>query len=343
MALIARLMQQEDGLNWDSFVSAHPHGSPFHLIAWKNSMEEVFRYRPYYLVAAEDGRVRGVLPLFLIENLLMGRVLLSSPFAVYGGILADSPEAQNVLRDELEKLSRDLRLDYAELRNSHDEQCVGFSNVARYVSFVQQIGPDEEEMLAAIPRKTRYMVRKALKHPFTMAPADSPAAFIDLYTRNLRRLGTPSFPAKHFHVLARNFGKEADIREVRLDGKVVSAVMTFYFRDQVLPYYGASDPAYNEYAPNNYMYFELMRWGGRNGYRRFDFGRSKKESGSFDFKAHWGMEMRDLPYEMLLGKRKELPNFTPKNPRFQKAIHLWQKVPLPVTRAIGPMIIRLVP
>jgi lipid II:glycine glycyltransferase (peptidoglycan interpeptide bridge formation enzyme) len=141
----------------------------------------------------------------------------------------------------------------------------------------------------------------------------------------------------------RNFGSEADIREVWLGGKVVAAVMTFYYGDQMLPYYGASDPAYNEYAPNNYMYFEMMRWGGQNGYTRFDFGRSKKESGSFDFKAHWGMEIRELPYEMLLVKRKTRPDFTPKNPGFQKAIHLWQKVPLSLTRAVGPLLIRLVP
>jgi FemAB-related protein (PEP-CTERM system-associated) len=312
-------------------------------VAWKNSIEEVFHYRPYYRLAISGDRICGVLPLFLVSNFLMGKVLLSTPFAVYGGILAESPEAQAALRDELRALSQAMQVDHAELRNAYPEQCAGFANVSRYVSFVQQIGPDEEAMLTAIPRKTRYMVRKALKHPFSMAPAATPRAFIDLYTRNLRRLGTPSFPARHFHALLRNFGNGADVREVRLEDKVVSAVMTFYFRDQVLPYYGASDPAYNEYAPNNYMYFELMRWGGQNGYRWFDFGRSKKESGSFDFKAHWGMEVRDLPYEMLLVKRKSLPDFTPKNPKFQQAIRLWQKTPLAVTRVIGPLLIRLVP
>lgn len=306
-------------------------------------MEATFGYRPHYLVAVDGSRICGVLPLFLVSNLLMGKVLLSTPFAVYGGILAESGEALAALGSEAAKLGEAMGVDHVELRNAYQEQCAGFSNVSRYVSFVQQIGPDEEAMLGAIPRKTRYMVRKALKHPFTMAPAADPGVFIDLYTRNLRKLGTPSFPAHHFHTLLKNFGAEADVREVRLEGKPVSAVLTFYFRDQVLPYYGASDPAYNEYAPNNYMYFELMRWGGQNGYKLFDFGRSKKESGSFDFKAHWGMEVRDLPYEMRLVKRTALPDFSPKNPKFQAAIRLWQKTPLAVTRAVGPLLVRLVP
>jgi hypothetical protein len=86
-----------------------------------------------------------------------------------------------------------------------------------------------------------------------------------------------------------------------------------------------------------------MEWGGRNGFRSFDFGRSKMETGSFDFKAHWGMETRPLPYEMLLVKRTNLPDFTPKNPRFQFAIKAWQRLPLPVTRILGPALIRLVP
>jgi FemAB-related protein (PEP-CTERM system-associated) len=343
MSILVRAYQSEDRAKWDAFVRNHDHGSPFHLIAWKDSIETVFGYKPLYLLAESNGQVRAVLPLFLVNTFLMGKVLLSTPFAVYGGICADGAEAQAAVRSKVEELSRELRVQHTELRNACTDQCVGFSAISRYVSFVQQIGPDEEAILASIPRKTRYMVRKALKHPFSMEKAVDPGAFIDLYTRNLRKLGTPSFPNRHFHTLLKNFGKEADVREVRLDGKVVSAVMTFYFREQVLPYYGASDPAYNEVAPNNYMYFDLMRWGGQNGYRWFDFGRSKKESGSYDFKAHWGMEMRDLPYEMLLVNRTTLPDFSPKNEKYQRAIRLWQKLPLPVTRAIGPLLIRQVP
>ena len=92
------------------------------------------------------------------------------------------------------------------------------------------------------------------------------------------------------------------------------------------------------------MYYDLMRWAGTNGYRVFDFGRSKKNvSGSYDFKAHWGMVERELPYEMLLVKRKALPNFTPANPIFSAPRRLWQKLPVGVTKAIGPMFLRLVP
>jgi FemAB-related protein (PEP-CTERM system-associated) len=341
--LIVRPPTAQESAPWDQFVQTHPQGTPFHLMAWKKTIETVFGYRPEYRVALEGSRVRGVLPLFFTNSLLTGKALISTPFAVYGGVLADDEEAQRALAAEVGRLSEALGVQHTELRNLHPEQRLGFQPLDRYVTFRQQIGPDEEAMLEAIPRKTRYMVRKALKHPFTMRSTRDVRSFEDLYARNLRRLGTPCFPYRHFTTLLENFGAAADVREVLLDGKVVSAVLSFYFQDQVLPYYGASDPAFNNVAPNNYMYFELMRWGGQNGYRLFDFGRSKIVSGSFDFKAHWGMEMQALPYEMLLVKRKALPDFTPNNPKFARAIQLWQKVPLPICRAIGPSLLKLVP
>lgn len=344
-SLCVKALQASEYEAWDAFVLNHPLGSPFHLTAWKKSIEEIFRYRPFYLMVVDGQKVRGVLPLFLIENILVGKALLSSPFAVYGGALADSQEAQNALREEVGRLAESLRVQYVELRNAYPEQVLGFSPLMRYVTFTQEIGPKEEAILEAIPRKTRAAVRKSLKQGFTMEVSKGDSrVFEDLYNRNLRRLGTPSFPSKFFPELLRNFGDRIDIREVAVGGRVASAVLNFYFRDQVLPYYGASDPAFHAVAPNNFMYFDLMRWAGQNGYRTFDFGRSKKNmGGSYDFKAHWGMVERPLPYEMLLVKRKTLPNFSPANPIFRAPRKIWQHLPLAVTRRVGPMFLRLVP
>ena len=330
---------------WDEYVLRSPFGSPFHQVAWKNAIEEAFGYRPLYLMAREKDRVLGVLPLFVIENVIVRRALLSTPFAVYGGVLADSPEVQVALREQVKTIGEALEVEYVELRNAHPEQCLGFSEINRYVTFTQEIGPDEQKIAESIPRKTRYMVRKSLKTGFTTRIQKGPTgAFEDLYARSLQRLGTPSFPPAFFAALARNFGAQMDVREVQFDGKVVSAVLTFFFRDQVLPYYGASDPEYNPLAPNNFMYYDLMCWGGRQGYRVFDFGRSKKDiGGSYDFKAHWGMTERPLPYEILLVKRKELPNFSPANPAFDLPRKIWQRMPNGVARAVGPWFLRLVP
>ena len=336
------LLTDHDSGDWDDYVHRSPFGSPFHLTAWMKTIEETFGYRSVYLMARNKDRLVGLLPLFVIENIFAQDPAVHSVRCLR---VSDSPEVQATWREQVETIAGGLGVDYVELRNAHPEQCLGFSRLNRYVTFTQQIGPDEQEIIEAIPRKTRYMVRKSLKQDFTTTIRKEPTLnFEDLYARSLRRLGTPSFPSSFFAALARNFGARMDVREVEFQGKVVSSVLTFFFRDQVLPYYGASDATYNTVAPNNFMYFDLMRWGGRHGYRVFDFGRSKKNiGGSYDFKAHWGMTERELPYEILLVKRKELPNFTPANPLFDLPRKIWQHVPLPVTRFLGPWFVRLVP
>ena len=341
--LQAGLLEPGSESQWDAFVRSHPQGSPFHLLAWKRAIEETFGYTPYYLQAADAGGLRAVLPLFLISNPLMGRVLLSSPFAVYGGVLAADPEARDAIKAALEALARQLKVDYTELRNAWPEQALGYAPVTRYVTFTQQIAETPELILEAIPRKTRRMVRKSIDNGFTARQTRDSRAFEDLYLPNLRKLGTPAFPHRHFVNLLKHFGEEASVREVLLADRVVAAVFSLSFGDQILPYYGAADSALNELAPSNFMYYDQMVWAREQGYSTFDFGRSKKESGSYGFKVHWGMLERELPYEILLGRRKELPDFSPKNPKFQRAIDLWRKVPLPVHRAVGPWLIRLVP
>jgi len=330
---------------WDDFVLSHSHGSPFHLMAWKKTISEVFGYIPKYLVAEQSGRIRGVLPLFLVQNLLVKKALISSPFAVYGGVLSDGPEVHKAFRDALEQLGRSLGVQYIELRNQYPEQRLGFAPIQTYVSFVQSIGPDEAGLLEAIPRKTRAMVRKSLNAGFVTRRLETASpGFLDVYARSLRRLGTPCFPLHYFDQLMHNFKGSVDVREVTSDGSVGAAVLTFYFRDQVIPYYGASHPSWNARAPNNFMYFDLMRSTAKEGYRIFDFGRSKKHgSTSYDFKSHWGMTERELPYEILLVKRKEAPNFTPNNRAYQWPLAMWRRLPLPVTKFLGPFFIRLVP
>ncbi len=342
---LVRPPEEPDYRAWDEFVAHHPRGSPFHLMAWRKSIEATFGYRPFYLMAVEGERVRGVLPLFLVENLLVRRALISSPFAVYGGVLADSEHAKAALRDTVKSLGESLGVEYVELRNAHSDQRLGFASVERYVTFTQQIGPDEEAILSSIPRKVRYMVRKSCKAGLVVRRQCSDiSAFEDLYSQSLRRLGTPAFPREHFARLLEEYKGAVDIREVILEDKVVAAVLTFYFRDQVLPYYGASDPAFNAIAPNNFMYYDLMRWAGENGYRLFDFGRSKKlVKGSYDFKAHWGMVERMLPYEMLLVKRTHMPNFSPINPIFRLPVKIWSTLPLALTRKMGPPLLKLFP
>jgi FemAB-related protein (PEP-CTERM system-associated) len=339
-----RPLRAQDFQAWDNFVLRHAHGSPFHLVAWKKTIEETFGYRAFYLAAIGDYGIEGILPLFYVRNPIIGRALISSPFAVYGGILADSPDAARRLYERAQRLGRKLAVDYLELRHGYPEQCVGTPNVSRYVTFVAEIPADEESLLAGLPKKTRNTVRKALKQPFAIVRGVTDVTALDrVHARNMRRLGTPAFPREYFERLLTNFGKMVDIREVRLGPKVVAVSLSFLFRGQMHTYHAAADARYNALAPNTFLYYEQLRWAAQNGYGLFDFGRSKRDTGAFEFKKHWNTTMRELPYEIVLIRRQELPNFSPANPHFRLAIRMWKALPLPVARWLSRFVLRLFP
>jgi FemAB-related protein (PEP-CTERM system-associated) len=340
-----RPLEPGDAAAWDRFVEQHERGSLFHLLAWKQTVEESFGYKPFYVVAFEGGRISGVLPLFLVKNPIVGRALISSPFAVYGGVLASSPESFRALHSHAVETGREMNVDYIEFRNAWPEQCAGEPNVHRYVTFTQPLeNVDDEELLRRLPKKTRNMIRKALRSPFiTRHDVRDVAVMHDVHSRNMRRLGTPNFPPRYFRNLLRNFGPMADVREVILEGRPMAVSMNLYFNKEMHTYHAAADARFSALAPNMYMYFDHLRWASQNGYHTFDFGRSKRGTGAFEFKTHWNTTMRPLPYEIVLVRRKELPNFSPANPKFEMMTKVWQRLPLPLARALSPFISPLFP
>jgi FemAB-related protein (PEP-CTERM system-associated) len=340
-----RVFEPADAPAWDQFVERHPKGSLFHLLAWKRTIEESFHYKAFYLLASEQGSISGVLPLFLVQNPVLGRALISSPFAVYGGILASSPDSLRAVREYATETGREMNVDYIEFRNAWPEQCAGEPNVHRYVTFTQPLeNVDGEELLRRLPKKTRNLIRKALRTPFSMRYNVRECDVMhDVHSRNMRRLGTPNFPPRYFRNLLRNFGPMADVREVVLEGRPMAVSMNLYFKGEMHTYHAAADARFSAFAPNMYMYFDHLRWASANGYHTFDFGRSKRNTGAFEFKTHWNTTMRPLPYEVILIRRKELPNFSPANPKFEMMTRLWRRLPLPVARSLSPIISPLFP
>ena len=344
MSCEVRFLTPDAEDRWNAFVHSHPLGSPFHLTQWRDCIAETFGYRPCYLIAEEAGQVCGVLPLFAVRTPLAGKILLSTPFAVYGGILAADEAARAALKERLEALAREEEVQYVELRNAWESQCLGFDRVNRYVTFTHELGGTEEELLYTNPKKTRNLIRKSLKCNLTAHRTEDLEPFYRIYFTNLRRLGTPAFPRDYFPRILRAFGSMVYVLEVRHEGRPVAVMLTFEYKGAVMPYYGASDRNAHHLAPNNFLYWELMRSGLERGLRVLDFGRSKKiDDGVFFFKSQWGSQMRELPYEILLVNRRTLPNLSPTNPKFRLFIEAWKRLPLWLTNRLGPFLVKWVP
>ena len=121
----------------------------------------------------------------------------------------------------------------------------------------------------------------------------------------------------------------------------VAAVMSFYFREEVIPYYGGSTAAARTIkGVNHFMYWELMRRAREQGSRLFDFGRSKAGTGPYTFKKNFGFEPKPLPYEYFLVGSDAVPDVNPLDPKYRLMIETWSKLPLPVANLVGPFLAR---
>jgi len=117
-------------------------------------------------------------------------------------------------------------------------------------------------------------------------------------------------------------------------------VLSFYFRDEVLPYYAGDAEAARDLAANDFKYWELMRRAVARGCTLFDYGRSKLDTGSYSFKKNWGFEPEPLAYEYALLTRSDVPQNNPLNPKYRMFIAMWKRLPRPVANALGPHIVR---
>ncbi len=324
---------------WDAFVLAQPGGTFFHLAGWREVIAEAFSHRTFFLYTMENGQITGVLPLAQVRSLLFGHKLVSLPFCVYGGVVASNQAASDALVAEAGRRARELGVDYLELRNQQAR--TGLPTVARYVTFRRQLDPDLDKNLQAIPRKQRAMIRKgAAKGLEPRFGADVPE-FFRIYAESLRNLGTPVLPLRFFLAVQRVFGSRCEVMTVGVPGAAASAaVMSFYFRDEVLPYYGGGTALAREHHAYDFMYWELLANALSRGCKVFDFGRSRQGTGSYRFKTHWGFEPEPLHYQYDLVGQRELPNVTPDNPKYAAMINLWRRLPLGVTTALGPLLAR---
>ena len=335
-----RSASEADAQAWDDYVLAHPQGTFFHRYGWKRLIESSYRYPGHYLVAERDGSLCGVLPLGEVKHLLFGHSLISVPFCVYGGALADDPDAQGALESRAMALAERLGVDHLEVRNQLPVRDDWLRNEGLYVTFRRAISEDHDANLSAIPRKQRAMVRKGIKAGLVGEQDEGIDNLYQAYSESVRNLGTPVFPRQHFRAIRAEFGDDVDVITVRHEGRVVASVMNYYFRDQVLPFYGGGISAARNLAANDFMYWEVMRRAVDRGCRVFDFGRSKVDTGSYRFKKHWGFEPEPLHYEYYLVKSRSVPDLNPSNPKYRLFIQAWQKLPLGVSRVVGPWLAR---
>ncbi len=332
-----KTLDADSSRRWDNFVYGSEDGTFFHLSAWKTVIEKAFGHKTYFIYTENDGEITGILPLVHVNSRLFGNNLQSTAFCVYGGIVANDEQSYQELDKEACRLAEQLGVDALEMRNRVQKTPDRpFKDL--YVTFRKELDPDVEKNMLAIPRKQRAMVRKGIDAGLVSVIDNTVDRLHLAYSESVRNLGTPVFSKKYFQTLKETFGEQCEVLTVELNGQLIGSVMNFYFKDEVLPYYGGGTELARNVKGNDFMYWEVMRRAVEKGVKIFDFGRSKIGTGSYSFKKNWGFVAEPLFYEFYLVKSDSLPDINPLNPKYQLFIAAWKKLPLRISQMIGPFL-----
>ena len=272
MAISIEHLQSEQHSLWDDFVTTCSEATFFHQAGWKNVIERAFGHKTHYLFAKDQEGIKAILPLVEVKSMLFGHALVSTPFCVYGGVASMSHDATEALLEAAKDLSEDLQVDYLELRHK-EAKTDNWPNKSVHATFRKELDTNDEENLLAMKRKQRAVIRQSLKNePETQLDCDM-KLFYQMYSESVRNLGTPVFSMGFFKLLKEEFREQCEVLSISNDGKPTSALMSFFFKDEVLPYYAGSIPESRQLKSMDFMYWDQMCRANKDGIRVYDFGR----------------------------------------------------------------------
>jgi len=328
-----------------AFLADHPQATPFHGANWLRAVAEGTGNAAVALVAEARGQVTGYLPLSEVHSPIFGRVLASTGFAVGGGLLLAEGADPAPLLAATTELALRRSCPAIELRGGTmpDEGQGWRLKHEAHCGFVAPLAESDEAQLLAVPRKQRAEVRKGLERDLAVTVGTGVrdrAAHYAVYAESVRNLGTPVFPRALFEAVLDRFGEAADILTVWHGEAPVASVLSLYHRGAVMPYWGGGTFAARALRANDRMYYELMCHARRRGCARFDFGRSKTNSGPYHFKRNWGFEPEPLTYAGWTAPGEDQRDADPTSAKHRALIAAWQKLPLAVANRLGPLIAR---
>lgn len=328
----------------EGFLDTRANATPFHRPAWVNAVARGTGQEAIYIIARDlDGVIRGFVPLNIIHSPIFGRALVSSGFAVDGGIIADEPATARQIADAAVALADRRACQTVELRGGALPGPDWTVRSNTYLNFTRRLEDNAEAQLLSMPRRHRAEVRKGLANGFTVVVGRGDSLrdmHYALYQRSVHNLGTPVFPRSLFEEVMDAFGDDANIIVVQDGATPLSAVLSLYHRDVCMPYWQGSDLNARKARSNEVAYYSLMLHARERGCRMFDFGRSKVGTGPALWKKTWGFEPEPLDYFVHAAPGCEARDVNPLSPQYRRKVELWKRLPASVADRIGPWIAR---
>ena len=340
-----QLLDAADYPAWDRFVAQHPQSSVYHLSAWRHILAQAFG-KPWYLIAVRHGtELCAGMPLVHLRSRLFGNFLTSMPYVNYGGLLTTDDAWNTPLLQQAQRLGQQLGARHVELRHLRPYYPSLPCSTAK-VSMWLSLPETADALFAGFKAKLRSQVRKGEKNGLGVRIGSTELLedFYTVFTRNMRELGTPAYGRRFFRLILEAFPDTARLVIITSENNVpLAGGFVLGYRDRLEIPWASSLREYNHLQTNMWLYWQCLKYACEQGYRVFDFGRSTPESPTFKFKEQWGAQPVQHYWHYHLAAGQPMPQLNPHNPKYHLAIELWKRLPLAVTRWLGPAIVKHLP
>lgn len=341
-----RSFRDTDEVRWDEYVRTSPTSTCYHLVGWKSVIEESFGHKTFYKFCQdEDGRITGIAPIVHLKSWLFGSFMVSLPYFNYGGICAEDQESYNLLLKETTTLAARERAQHIEFREHRLIQN-GLQRKESKVAMVLPLPESATELWNSLGSKLRSQVKRPEREGIytRIGQEELVDPFYEVFSENMRDLGTPVYSKCFFVNILRTFRATSWICiAYTKEAKPIAAGFLIGFKHTLEIPWASALRAYNHCAPNMLLYWMCLKFACESGYKYFDFGRSTPHEGTYRFKQQWGAQPQQLFWYYWTLSGQPLPELNPHNPKFAAAINMWRRLPLGLTRLIGPMIVKNLP
>lgn len=331
---------------WNAFLKSFGYDG-FHLRSeWGTVFRDGLKHQPYFLWTEQDGHITGVLPLMFISGPIFGRFLVSQPYLNTGGLLTESPEAADKLIKSAVALAAKLDVKHLELRHEeHVDHPLLHAASTEKVHMRLPLPDCPDALWDGLKSKVRSQIRKPLNNDtlsIHFGGLDRLDEFYSVFCQNMRDLGTPPFSKQLFASMLSEFGDNAEICSVHLDGQAIASGFLLHGPGVTLIPSASSLREHNRTSCNMLMYWHALRRSVERGQHTFDFGRCSREAGTWKFKKQWGAVEHPAVWQYHL-RQGEASDMRPGSGKYDRVIQIWQKLPVWLTRLIGPTIVRGIP
>ena len=329
----------------DHYVRNSEVANLYHDGRWGKVIEDSFGHKYHVLLSEKSGGdIDGILPMVHMKSWGFGNFIVSMPYFNYGGVCANDEPARRTLIEAAIRMAKERNVHHIEFRQEHS-LCYGFPEKTSKVSMRMGLPDSPDDLWKSFPSKLRSQIKVPQKAGMVsrIGRLEELDSFYAVFSRNMRYLGTPVYPKHFFRNILDAFRENTWICSVYMGNAPVAAGFLAGFKDRLEVPWASSVRNYNRLSPNMLLYWSCLKFACEEGFTTFDFGRSTKEESTYKFKEQWGATPSPMVWSYWVRNEGIIPDITPRNRKYELAIEIWKKLPLPVTQMLGPRIIKNIP